>query len=61
MQPYQIREMGRVGIEDLVLQVLILDLGDPCSFLARAITPPSSIAMRNALKLLEELGAAACQ
>jgi HrpA-like RNA helicase len=61
LQSYQICEMSRVGIENLVLQVLILDLGDPCSVLARAITPPSAIAMRNSLKLLEELGAIECQ
>ena len=61
LQSYQICEMSRVGIEDLVLQVLILDLGDPCSVLARAITPPSAVAMKNSLKLLEELGAIECQ
>jgi HrpA-like RNA helicase len=61
LQQYQICEMSRVGIEDLVLQILILDLGEPSTFLGRAITPPSAIAMRNALKLLEELGAVECR
>ena len=61
LQPFQQCEMSRVGIEDLVLQVHILDLGDPCSVLARAITPPSAVAMRNSLKFLEELGAIECQ
>jgi HrpA-like RNA helicase len=53
--------MSRVGIEDLVLQVLILDLGNPSMVLSHAITPPSAVAMKNSLKLLEELGAVECQ
>lgn len=61
LQAYQICEMSRVGIEDLVLQVLILDLGEPSIFLARALTPPSAVAMKSSLKLLEELGAVECQ
>lgn len=61
LQPYQICEMSRVGIEDLVLQVLILDLGEPSIFLSRALTPPSAVAMKSSLKLLEELGAVECQ
>lgn len=57
MQDYQLPEMLRVGLEDLVLKILLLDLGEPCSFLAKAINPPSALAMRNSLKLLEGLGA----
>ena len=57
MQDYQLPEMLRVGLEDLILQILLLDLGEPCSFLAKAVNPPSALAMRNSLKLLEELGA----
>ena len=49
--------MLRVGIEDLVLQILILDLGEPTSFLSKALNPPSDLAMSNSLKLLETLGA----
>jgi len=57
MQEYQLPEMLRVGLEDLVLQILLLDLGEPTSFLAKAVNPPSALAMRNSLKLLEGLGA----
>lgn len=61
LQDYQLPEMLRVGIEDLVLQVLILDLGDPVSFLGKALNPPTDLAMSNSLKLLETLGAVECQ
>ena len=57
LQEYQLPEMLRVGLEDLVLQILLLDLGEPTSFLAKAVDPPSALAMRNSLKLLEGLGA----
>lgn len=60
MQDYQLPEMLRVGLEDLVLQILILDLGEPSSFLGRALNPPSELSMKNSLKLLEELGAVEC-
>jgi ATP-dependent RNA helicase DHX36 len=57
MQSYQVPEMLRVGLEDLVLQILILDLGDPHAFLSRAMNPPTARAVRNSLDLLEQLGA----
>eukprot|EP00957_Ditylum_brightwellii_P053431 4049311-Ditylum_brightwellii.AAC.1 len=52
--------MLRVGLEDLVLQVLLLDLGEPSKFLTKAVNPPSALAIRNSLKLLEGLGAVEC-
>lgn len=58
---YQLPEILRVGIEDLVLQVLILDLGEPSTFLGKALNPPSDLAMSNSLKLLETLGAVECK
>jgi HrpA-like RNA helicase len=61
MQDYQLPEMLRVGIEDLVLQILILDLGEPTTFLSKALNPPSELAMSNSLKLLETLGAIECR
>jgi ATP-dependent RNA helicase DHX57 len=61
MQDYQLPEMLRVGIEDLVLQILILDLGEPTIFLSKALDPPSELAMSNSLKLLETLGAVECR
>jgi HrpA-like RNA helicase len=60
LQDYQLPEMLRVGLEDLALQILILDLGEPSEFLAMAMNPPSAVAMRNSLKLLEQLGALEC-
>jgi HrpA-like RNA helicase len=61
LQEYQLPEMLRVGLEDLVLQILVLDLGEPSSFLAKAVNPPSALAMKNSLKLLEGLGAVEVQ
>ena len=61
MLEYQPPEMLRVGIEDLVLQILILDLGEPTSFLKKALDPPSNLALSNSLRLLEELGAVDCR
>ena len=61
MSEYQLPEMLRVGIEDLVLQILILDLGEPTAFLKKALDPPSNLALSNSLRLLEELGAVDCR
>jgi len=61
MQEYQLPEMLRVGLEDLVLQVLLLDLGEPSIFLTKAVDPPTALAIRNSLKLLEGLGAVECE
>jgi ATP-dependent RNA helicase DHX36 len=61
LQEYQLPEMLRVGIEDLVLQILILDLGEPTSFLKKALDPPSNLALSNSLKMLEQLGAVDCK
>lgn len=60
LQDYQLPEMLRVGLEDLVLQILVLDLGEPSSFLRAAVDPPTELAMKNSLQLLESLGAAEC-
>ena len=61
MREYTIPEILRVGVEDLTLQILVLDLGEPHKFLGLGIDPPSPLAMRNALTLLEELGAVECK
>jgi len=58
LDDYQLPEMLRVGLEDLILQILILDLGSPTSFLAKAVDPPTELSVKNALQLLESLGAA---
>ena len=43
--------MLRVGLDDLVLQILLLDLGEPSAFLAKAGNLQSALAVRNSLKL----------
>jgi ATP-dependent RNA helicase DHX36 len=60
LDDYQLPEMLRVGLEDLVLQILVLDLGEPAQFLTRAVDPPTDMSIKNALQLLESLGAAEC-
>ena len=61
LDEYQLPEMLRVGLEDLVLQVLLLDLGEPSVFLTKAVNPPTALAIRNSLTLLEGLGAVECE
>ena len=53
-------EMQRVGLESLILQILILDLGDPVCFLGKSLDPPSAALFVNSVKLLEKLGAVEC-
>ena len=60
LDDYQLPEMLRVGLEDLVLQILVLDLGEPSMFLTKAVDPPTDLSIKNALQLLESLGAAEC-
>lgn len=43
-----------------MLQILVLDLGEPSQFLKKAVNPPTDLAIKNALDLLESLGAAEC-
>ena len=43
-----------------VLQILVLDLGEPSVFLRKAVNPPTTLSIKNALDLLESLGAAEC-
>ena len=60
LDDYQLPEIMRVGLEDLVLQILVLDLGEPSQFLGKAVDPPTELSIKNALQLLESLGAAEC-
>ena len=52
---FQLPEMLRTPLEELVLQIKILRLGEVIPFLAKAIEPPSNKAVRNALECLKEL------
>lgn len=54
---YTLPEMRRTTLEDLVLRVLMLELGQPKDFLNRAIQPPSATAVDAAIRTLEEIEA----
>lgn len=47
--------MLRVSLDDMVLQILLLDKGDPAEFLASAVNPPTELAVSNSIKYLCEL------
>lgn len=49
--------MLRVSLDDMVLQILLLDKGDPAEFLASAVNPPTDLAVANSIKYLCELQA----
>ena len=55
MADYQLPEMLRTPLEELVLQIKILRLGEVMPFLLRAIEPPSQKAVDNAVRCLKEL------
>lgn len=57
MHAYTLPEIRRVTLEDLVLTVLMLDLGQPHEFLSKAIQPPSAVAIGHAIQTLEEIEA----
>jgi len=57
LDAYQMPEMLRVRLDDLVLQILLLDLGDPEVFLKKAVNPPSTVSIMNSLNMLCGLSA----
>lgn len=56
MAPYQLPEIKRVPLEDLILQIL-LSGSQPAAFLMKALDPPAPEAVRSAVHNLHELGA----
>jgi ATP-dependent RNA helicase DHX57 len=56
MAPYQLPEIKRVPLEDLMLQIL-LSGSQPAAFLMKALDPPAPEAVRSAVHNLHELGA----
>ena len=52
---YQDPEIVRTPLEELVLQIKLLGLGDASSFLSKAIDPPSDLSLKNALSTLRAL------
>lgn len=55
MADFQLPEMLRTPLEELVLQIKILKLGWVLPFLQKAIEPPTEKAVLNALKCLRDL------
>ena len=55
LSAHTVPEMLRLSLEELILQILALDLGDPYIFLECAISPPENISIRNALNFLGEI------
>ncbi|KAL2634461.1 hypothetical protein R1flu_005940 [Riccia fluitans] len=55
---FQLPEIKRTPLEELCLQVKLLDPdGEIASFISKAIAPPLDLAVRNAILLLQDLGA----
>jgi hypothetical protein len=54
---FAVPEMLRMSLEDLILQVLALELGDPYQFLSEALSPPNQRSISNAILYLESLNA----
>ena len=46
-----------MSLEEVILSILSLGLGDPYEFLAEALSPPSEAAIQNALRFLDSLDA----
>ena len=57
MPEYTLPEIRRTTLEDLVLRVLMLELGQPKDFLGKAIQPPSTRAVKAAIRTLDEIEA----
>lgn len=57
LQEYSLPEIKRVPLEDVVLQILILQLGNPREFLSKCMDPPSAEQVDEALQVLLEIGA----
>ena len=49
--------MLRLSLDEVILQILALDLGDPYEFLAAAVSPPDITSIRNAILFLDSLSA----
>jgi len=54
----QVPEIHRVPLEQLVLQVLSSDLGQPLCFMQTLMEPPPSVSVTEAVRLLLDVGAA---
>jgi hypothetical protein len=59
MQEFPLPEMQRIALEEVILQVLLLQLGRPEDFLSRCLQPPSVAQLRAAIATLIEVKAIA--
>lgn len=57
MLEYQLPEILRTPLQELCLHIKSLQLGSAGSFLAKALQPPDSLAVQNAVELLKTIGA----
>jgi HrpA-like RNA helicase len=57
MEAFPLPEMGRIPLDDVVLQVLVLRLGHPASFLLRCLAPPGGSQLRASVLSLLDIGA----
>ncbi|CAI0402208.1 unnamed protein product [Linum tenue] len=57
MLQYQLPEILRTPLQELCLHVKSLQLGAVGSFLAKALQPPDSLSVQNAIELLKTIGA----
>lgn len=57
MLQYQLPEILRTPLQELCLHIKRLRLGTVGSFLAKALQPPDSLAVQNAIELLKTIGA----
>lgn len=55
LSEYQLPEMLRTPLEELVLQIKVLKLGQAESFLQKAIQAPDPQAVNNAISCLKDL------
>lgn len=57
MPEYQLAEILRTPLQELCLHIKSLQLGTVASFLEKALQPPDSLAVQNAIELLKTIGA----
>ncbi|KAI4364040.1 hypothetical protein MLD38_020183 [Melastoma candidum] len=57
MPQYQLPEILRTPLQELCLHIKSLQLGKIGSFLSKALQPPDSLAVQNAVELLKTIGA----
>lgn len=57
LQDHQVCEMHRVPLENIILQIHALNLGDEVELLSKALDPPQRKAIEASIKVLSHLGA----